>query len=106
MPIQVRETADPLSRLVSEAGSQSAVAVAQSEASRILRQELVRYCSGQLRGRSFLIAGHRGAGKTTMVADALGRIPREDPGGRLLMRPLPVFLHGPGLFESPSARKT
>jgi len=102
MSIHIRETADPLSRSVSETASQSAVAVAQSDASRILQQQLQRYCKGQLRGRSFLIAGHRGAGKTTMVADALGRMPKEDAAGRLLMRPLPVFLHGPGLF-GPSA---
>lgn len=99
MSIRINPTADPLSRWVLDSSSLSAVIVAQSDASRILRQELYRYCNGQVRGRAFLIAGHRGAGKTSMVADALGRIPAKTDSGRSLMRALPVFLHAPNLFE-------
>ena len=105
MPIHIIEGADPLSeaaREAAEAGDDHAVINAQSEAGRLLRQELTRYCRGEINGRSFLVAGHRGAGKTTMVADAIERVLRESRRPvrqQSLMQPLPVFLHGPSLFE-------
>ena len=100
MPIRINESADPLSDASRQSGTDNIVINAQSEAGRMLRLELTRYCRGEVNGRSFLVAGHRGAGKTTMVADALDKVLRSsrrpDKG---LMQPLPVFLHGPSLFE-------
>ena len=100
MPIRIKEGADPLSEVSRQSGSDSIVINAQSEAGRVLRQELARYCGREVNGRSFLVAGHRGAGKTTMVADAIDKVLRQSrlPTGSL-MQPLPVFLHGPSLFE-------
>ena len=46
------------------------------QAASILKRELERYSRGDVRGRSFLIAGHRGAGKTTLalrIVDDVGR---------------------------------
>jgi hypothetical protein len=79
-------------------------------------RELGRYVSGEVTGRSFLIAGHRGAGKTSLVRQAV-----EDLNYRIiydayqaaigdarspsiprtfdLQRPLLVKLHGPSLIE-------
>ena len=106
MPIYVQASAEPMSErsLGSEAGSN--VIVAQSDASRVLLLELQRYCREQTQGRSFLIAGHRGAGKTTAVADVLLRVIKECANTTdKLLRPMPVFLHGPSLFTPlPSER--
>jgi hypothetical protein len=101
VPIRIREGADPLSDASRQASDDSVLIQAQSEASRLLRQELQRYCRGEINGRSFLIAGHRGAGKTTMVADAVDRVLRLSGTVPLdeQLRPLPVFLHGPSLFD-------
>ena len=100
MPIRIEEGADPLSEAARQSETDDILVNAQSEAGRLLRQELMRYCRGEINGRSFLVAGHRGAGKTTMVSDAVDRVMRRSrkPKSRLL-RPLPVFLHGPSLFE-------
>ena len=104
MPIQILEGADPLSDAALKSESESIVRNAQSDAGRVLKLELMRYCRGEVHGRSFLVAGHRGAGKTMMVADALDKVLRisRRPGEQLL-RPLPIFLHGPSLFEVEAA---
>ncbi|KUZ86104.1 hypothetical protein WI40_31940 [Burkholderia ubonensis] len=73
---------------------------AKSEASRILEWELGRYCKGQIQGRSFLIAGHRGSGKTSMVNEVIELMLRESLAGKLPLRPLLVLLHGPSLFDT------
>ena len=101
MAIQILDSADPLSDASLRSDSDSGVRNAQSAAGRVLRLELTRYCRGEVNGRSFLVAGHRGAGKTTMVADALDKVLRRSrlPDEHLL-RPLPIFLHGPSLFEA------
>ncbi|WP_280153457.1 hypothetical protein [Piscinibacter sp. XHJ-5] len=100
MPIHIREGADPLSDASLRSASDAALKNIQSGAGRVLRLELTRYCKGEVNGRSFLVAGHRGAGKTTTVADALDRVLRKSRNpGEGLLRPLPIFLHGPSLFE-------
>ncbi len=42
-----------------------------SGALRTFEQELLSYCMADLEGRSFLVAGHRGSGKTTLVKHAV-----------------------------------
>src|SRR4051794_29718223 len=100
MTIRIDEGADPLSEASRKSLSDDVLVNAQSESGRLLKYQLLRYCRGEMSGRSFLVAGHRGAGKTTMVADAVDRVIRtsRQPWSDLL-RPLPVFLHGPSLFE-------
>ena len=101
MAIQILESADPLSDAALKSDGASRVRNAQSAAGRVLRLELTRYCRAEVNGRSFLIAGHRGAGKTTMVADALDKVLRSSrQADDRLLRPLPIFLHGPSLFEA------
>lgn len=95
MVIRIRPTCDPLNPSEDES-----VITARSEAGRILEHELRRYCNGQIQGRSFLIAGHRGAGKTTMVSDVIHRMTLECKATNARMRPLAVYLHGPSLFLS------
>jgi Cdc6-like AAA superfamily ATPase len=48
-----------------------------SSAARLLEQELRSYRDQKIRGRSFLIAGHRGAGKTSLVSNALREVQDE-----------------------------
>jgi hypothetical protein len=57
-----------------------------------------RYCAGEVNGRSFLISGHRGAGKTTLVSNAFLRVWSDRARIGSDMRPLLVLLHGPTLF--------
>ena len=105
MGIFIREGADPLSEQSLASLSQSVLIQAPSEASRVLRQELERYCAGNVNGRSFLIAGHRGAGKTTMVSAAIDTVLRQARyGTQPWLHPLPVFLHGPSLFSPKGSR--
>jgi predicted AAA+ superfamily ATPase len=42
--------------------------------------ELLRYCRGERDGVSILIAGQRGAGKTTLVKLAIERVVRDSDG--------------------------
>lgn len=102
MGIFVIATTDPLSAhaLAVDTPSAARPVWAESEAGRILHGEMTRYCSGRTVGRSFLIAGHRGAGKTTMVTQTLTELIRKARTGELELRPLPVMLHGPSLFQS------
>ena len=100
MVIRIRRTPEPLSEQSAKAGDEGLVYTVQSSASRILKQELRRYCDGHIQGRSFLIAGHRGAGKTTMVSDVLTSVIKLSQNGDVALRPLPVMLHGPSLFRA------
>jgi hypothetical protein len=90
----------------------------ESEAYRVLKASLSRYAAGELSGRSFLISGHRGAGKTTLVArvvqdcnetafDDCGDLARYGDDEKLrergLRRLLLVRLHGPSLVATPAA---
>ena len=71
--------------------------IAITHAGKRLLEIIERYCKRQIAGRSVLIAGHRGAGKTTLVKAAI-----EDLGGRAHLRetaiPLYVQIHGPDLL--------
>jgi hypothetical protein len=88
----------------------------ESRAYDTLMREMDRYVRGEVAGRSFLISGHRGSGKTTLVrlvTDDLTRailssaVKRTEQGLRpivqqrtlSLQRPLLVKLHGPSLFS-------
>lgn len=82
------------------------VAIA-SAAETIVKRELLRYLSEEVEGRSFLIAGHRGSGKTTLVlravADLTEAILAEPGTGQPFVaaqRPLLVKLHGPSLLTA------
>jgi hypothetical protein len=80
-----------------------------------LRRDIASYVIEEISGRSYLIAGHRGSGKTavtmTVVKDLrrdllIGSVqvdPDAEPTIRRLQRPLLVKLHGPSLMETSSA---
>jgi hypothetical protein len=72
----------------------------RSTAVGLLTHELRRYCKREVSGRSFLIAGHRGAGKTTLVLNACQEIFKESDDGRFPLRPLLVMLQGPNLLPN------
>jgi hypothetical protein len=55
------------------------------------------YCERQITGRSFLIAGHRGSGKTTLVQNAFLQV-WKDTRGPTSLAPLLVPLNGPSLL--------
>ena len=61
MAISIHESPEPLT----DASFRDPAVLIPSQSLRILKQELLRYCDGKVSGRSFLVAGHRGSGKTT-----------------------------------------
>lgn len=82
----------------------------EAEAYRVLRRDLERYVRGEISGRSFLIAGHRGSGKTALVTRAVQDLrtelfeaaikrPVKDGPQPLFQRPLLVKLYGPSLVS-------
>jgi len=92
----------------------------RSEAFGVLWASLTRYAAGELPGRSFLISGHRGAGKTTLVARAVQDCnetafddltkfaldgDKEKLRERGLRRLLLVKLHGPSLMAASATQQ-
>jgi Cdc6-like AAA superfamily ATPase len=96
MPIQILEPIEPGTSASS--ASEKPPALIESEASKMLAYDLRRYCNCQRNGASYLIAGHRGSGKTTLVANSVERMLSEAARGELSMRPLLVQLLGPSLL--------
>ncbi len=103
MPIRIVETRS------SDHSDDSRIFIGSSALS-LLESELQAYCERKVGGRSFLIAGHRGAGKTTLVDAAIQRVAdtflsqraRQPRGFRgtegVTLRPLLVPLQGPNLL--------
>src|SRR5687767_11869001 len=73
-----------------------------SSVGRMLEQELRAYRDDKFRGRSFLIAGHRGAGKTSLVTYALKVLEGEalTPNTLNPRRFLKILIHGPSLLPT------
>jgi hypothetical protein len=94
--IEIREGPEPRS----EAARTTPPLLVSCDAAEVLQHELRRYCNREINGRSFLIAGHRGAGKTTLVENAWLTLWRESEEGKTRLRPLFVQLHGPSLFKT------
>src|ERR1043166_796597 len=93
MPLTFEPPADPLTP-----SGQAQSHVIESDALQRLTKEIERYGRRELVGRSVLIAGHRGVGKTTLVRKAIENARnRPDYQGR----PLFVDLHGPDLLAPP-----
>src|SRR5581483_1366680 len=74
-----------------------------SEAFRTLLREIQRYANRETAGRSFLIAGHRGSGKTTAVRFAVQAAQHEAREGRLKLWPMLIALHGPDILDAENA---
>ena len=84
-------------------------AFAESPAYHTLFRELRNYLNGEIPGRSFLVSGHRGAGKTSMVLRAIEDLydaaADEDPFDDIGQRPLLIRLHGPSLLAAVKTAK-
>src|SRR6187401_2202335 len=88
---------------LTDAAESEAPSLAKPEAYRVLLSEIKRYCKQETGGRSFLISGSKGSGKTTLVRLAIDTA-RRDP---LMARAMLVNLHGPHLLsgiEKPAVR--
>jgi hypothetical protein len=113
MPIRIIDSPEPLTG----ASVQQPPMLIESDGLRMLKQELRRYCDQKVSGRSFLVAGHRGSGKTTLVQGSIQETNAEivsDWSTRLLsgdldgsdaisMRPLFILLQGPNLLPAETA---
>lgn len=67
----------------------------QSDSLKRVVYELLRYCRGEIDGISVLVAGQRGAGKTTLAKLAIQDVMRQSDG----LIPLPLMLHGPTIID-------
>jgi hypothetical protein len=94
MPIAVTISPDPLT----PAASTTPPVLAECLAYRALYRSMVRYAEMGSAGRSVLLAGHRGAGKTTLVRWAVQQAQELYAGGNAASRALFVPLHGPDLL--------
>jgi Cdc6-like AAA superfamily ATPase len=92
MPLRVKIQAEPFT----EYSQHTQPILAISNEYRRLYRDLERYTVGQISGRSYLIAGHRGSGKTMIVYKAIEDLKRDCEDKRC--RPLLVRLHGPDLL--------
>jgi hypothetical protein len=77
--------------------------LARSASHDSLVYELRRYMLAQVEGRSCLVAGPRGSGKTTLVETACHEAARNFAHGCRLIR---VRLHGPSLLNPPKPPRT
>ncbi len=73
----------------------------------VLKKEMYRYCCGLIRGQSFLVAGHRGAGKTllTHLAIQINRwkvLGKFGPNVGTPPKAFPILvpIHGPDLLRA------
>jgi energy-coupling factor transporter ATP-binding protein EcfA2 len=94
---------EPLSEASIE--SSKPVILIESDALRILKHELHRYCESEVTGRSFLISGHRGSGKTTVVLGCIQQLLKDSERRELGRRPLLIPLHGPNLLPGCAVAK-
>ncbi len=92
MPLRVKQQIEPFT----ESSKYDQPVLAISNEYRRLYRDLDRYTAGQISGRSYLIAGHRGSGKTMLVHKAIEDLLRDSRGR--VNRPLFVRLHGPDLL--------
>ena len=75
--------------------------VAYSDALGLLVEEMTAYTideSSEPKGRAFLIAGHRGAGKTTLVNTAVRKVQIECQKRSSFRRPIKIPLYAPDLL--------
>jgi hypothetical protein len=98
VPLKIVQTPEPLSENSLSQFEVRRPLLIGSDAARVLESELRDYCAGDITGRSFLIAGHRGAGKSTLVANAFLEVWTAFQTGKIKRRPLFVPLSGPALF--------
>lgn len=95
MPIYIQQSKEPFAA----APATRQVVLAESAAYSRLCTELYRYAAGEISGRSFLISGHRGSGKTTLVLKAIEDTTARASKDGLGIRPLLIPLHGPDLLS-------
>jgi hypothetical protein len=102
MPIFIKESPEPLTY----ASVFTEPLLAECEAYRCLFHDILRYGRRETMGRSILISGHRGSGKTTLVRWAIERAQRALKDDLKSARPLLVPLHGPDLLGGEAVMAT
>jgi len=70
-----------------------------------LTMQLERYLTGEVKGRSCLIAGPRGAGKTTLIDTAHSLLESRMAAREQAKLAIRVSLHGPSLLQPPEPEK-
>ncbi len=97
MPIQVEEFTEPLTRAAID--QQKELVLIRPRSYQLFLDSARAYCEGSIGGKSFLVSGHRGSGKTTLVHGAFHEL-REERLDREEELPILVPLHGPDILLS------
>lgn len=102
MLIRVLDPPEPLTRVSRD----EPIILSRTRAYDLLFAALDRYLRRRLHGRSFLIAGHRGIGKTTVLRHAVHEVERAHRQAGTRKAPLLVPLHGPELLVDPTGESS
>jgi len=94
MSIRVLQSPEPFAAN----GERERPILAESDAYRQLSAAMRRYANGEINGRSYLISGHRGSGKTTLVLQVAWELRNFK---QTKLTPLLVRLQGPDLLPGP-----
>lgn len=96
MPLYIGQPPEPLSPSAIESSQPSRRV--HSQQSQQLHDTMLRYLRGEVSGRSILIGGSRGSGKTTLVKGTIHDLDLVAQSSRNIRRPVYVPLHGPSLL--------
>lgn len=98
MPLTIKSKPEPWTERAAAGGVENRPILATSRASERLKLAMLRYVRGEIAGRAYLISGHRGSGKSTLVYNAVAEV--LDQLGSEHRRPLLVRLNGPDLLRA------
>jgi hypothetical protein len=108
MAIRVKQMMEPFARPVGKFDFTKYVAPAKSRVARQIADDMELYALGLIPGRSFLVAGHRGSGKTSAVniaiKDAEARLRQSETDLKLCIAD--IRLHGPDLLAQNAPGQT
>ncbi|MGE0744435.1 MAG: hypothetical protein AB7K86_04270 [Rhodospirillales bacterium] len=115
MKLRLDESVEPMSPSASDPGraASSPLRFIKSNEYDTVKSEIAKFVDGTIQGRSILLAGHRGSGKTLLVklivhelvAEVMKRAEQEKDRAWGYF-PLYVPLHGPSMFAGDLGRKT
>src|SRR6266487_216197 len=101
MPIYVKRSVDPATPA---ARRNAPTILAENVVCDQLKNILWRYVTEEVNGRSYLVSGHRGAGKTTLIQKIVRDVDLLAKDQSIPRRPLLVTLQGPMLLPATRSR--
>lgn len=103
MAVRINRILEPFAKPTATAGAAKYARPAKSRAAQRLADEMELYALGEIPGRSFLVSGHRGTGKTSAVNFAISEVSRRLADKSVNLRLVDIRLHGPDMFARGTA---